>query len=161
MDFPFDLQVDECKAKKDSWRMNKNSFSLCNTYVTTLCVNIMKLSNLGSLICGLTNLNWPHVSSLQASTMACTAARAARAFSSAPWGRTWATHAETIKTVWWTNARGTAASTAATRSAWPWGWRERVRTRTPVPPNTYTYYRLNMSSTEGVFSVWCQCFLPL
>lgn len=37
MDFPFDVQVYECKAKKDSWQMNKNSFPLCNTYVTTLC----------------------------------------------------------------------------------------------------------------------------
>lgn len=62
----------------------------------------------------------------QVNTMACTAAKAAKASSSARWGKTWLTPAETARTVQSTSGSATAASTAATRSVWPWAWREKV-----------------------------------
>lgn len=62
----------------------------------------------------------------QVNTMECTAAKAAKASSSARWGKTWLTPAETTRTVRSTNANATAASTAATKSVWPWAWREKV-----------------------------------
>lgn len=62
----------------------------------------------------------------QANTMEFTAVRAAKAFSNGLCARTWATPAGTIKSAWSTNASAIAASTAATRSAWPWAWRGKV-----------------------------------
>lgn len=63
---------------------------------------------------------------LQVSTMGSTAVRAVKASSSGQYAKTWPTPVGTTKTVWWIRDRGTAASTVATRSAWPWGWREKV-----------------------------------
>lgn len=63
---------------------------------------------------------------LQESTMACTAARDAKASLKGQSARIWPTHAETIRSAWLTSARGTAASTAATRSASPWAWSGKV-----------------------------------
>ena len=64
--------------------------------------------------------------------MASTVVRAAKASSSEQCAKIWRTHVGTVKTVWWTRDRGTAASTAATRSAWLWAWREKVSKQEPA-----------------------------
>lgn len=81
----------------------------------------------------LTSLTFPSLPSchiLQASTMAFTAVRAVKASLSGQCARIWPIPVGTIKTALWTKDRGTAASTAVTRSAWPWGWRGKVSVET-------------------------------
>lgn len=56
----------------------------------------------------------------QESTMACTAARDAKVSSRGPSAKISPTRVETTKSARLTSASGTAASTVATRSAWPW-----------------------------------------
>lgn len=63
---------------------------------------------------------------LQESTMASTAVRDAKASLRGPSVRILPTHVETTKSAWLTSARGTAANTAAIRSASPWAWSGKV-----------------------------------
>lgn len=84
----------------------------------------------GCFLTGLAFPSFPSCHILQANTMASTAVRAVKASSSAPCARIWPIPVGTIKTALWTKDRGTAASTAVTRSAWPWGWRGKVRVET-------------------------------
>lgn len=63
---------------------------------------------------------------VQESTMASTAVRDAKASSRGPSVRILLTHVETTRSAWLTSARGTAANTAATRSASPWAWSGKV-----------------------------------
>ena len=62
----------------------------------------------------------------QANTTECTAAKVAKVSLSELCAKTWATPAGITKSAWSTNVSAIAASTAATRSAWPWVWREKV-----------------------------------
>lgn len=80
----------------------------------------------GHFLTGLTFPSFPSCHILQASTMVFTAVRAVKASLSGQCARIWPIPVGTIKTALWTKDKGTAASTAVTRSAWPWGWRGKV-----------------------------------
>lgn len=76
-------------------------------------------------------LTYPHNTCVfllfpQESTMASTAVRDAKASLRGPSVRILPTHVETTRSAWLTSASGTAANTAATRSASPWAWSGKV-----------------------------------
>lgn len=106
----------------------------------------------------------------QVNTTGYTAVRAAKVSSKGRCEKTWPTHVATTRTVSSTSARGTAASTAVTRSVWPWAWKEkvqhiplRIKSHLPIPSNMFssTYIHTHIHLKQITLFLYIMSFIFL